>query len=346
MICVMALLMSVSFQSATAAEYAYKIGSGDLLKIVVHNNPDLSLDARVQENGDISYPLVGKVPVGGLTTSGAEKKIADMLESGGFVKRPQVNVLISQYQSKTVTVIGAVARPGRYSLERSTNLTDLLALVGGTTQSGSDIVTVIDKSGNKNYDLGAILGKGDNAQNVQLVGGEIVNIHSNDVSVLGFVNRPGKYAISGGVRTLADFLSVAGGIVHNDSNTGSGSDVVVLNTVRDGAPAHIEVDVAKALRSGSDEANIMISSGDVIYVPQASAIYIYGEVRNPGSFRMQPNMTVMQALAQGGGPTNRGTQRGIKLYRRNSDGSVVETSPKLTDNVQPSDVIYVNESLF
>ncbi|MFM9835192.1 MAG: SLBB domain-containing protein [Methylophilaceae bacterium] len=337
---VFSLFLGISSQFVTAEDAGYKLGPGDLLKITVHNNPDLSLETRIPEDGAISFPLIGKVPVGSLTASDAEKKIADKLDSGGFVKKPQVNILVTGFQSKVVAVLGGVSRPGRYTLERATNLTDLLALVGGPTLGGSDLVTVISKAGKMEYDIGTILNKGSNAQNVSINGGDIVYVHSNDVSVLGQVNRPGKYPISGGVRTLTDFLTIAGGI------TAVGADTIVVNTLADGNFQHIEIDINKTFRSGGKAASIILSSGDTIFVPRAPQYYIYGEVQRPGAFRVERDMTVMQALAQGGGPTARGTQRGLKIHRKNAQGKDEEISPALTDKVLPDDVLYVKESLF
>jgi polysaccharide export outer membrane protein len=74
--------------------------------------------------------------------------------------------------------------------------------------------------------------------------------------------------------------------------------------------------------------------------------YIYGEAQRPGSFRVERNMTIMQALALGGGPTARGTERRLRLNRKSADGSLVQTEPLLSDPVQANDVIYVKESLF
>jgi len=256
------------------------------------------------------------------------------------VKKPQVNILVTQFQSKVVAVLGGVNRPGRYTLERATNLTDLLALVGGPTIGGSDLITVINKSGKTEYDLGTILNNGSNTQNVPINGGDIVYVHSNDVSVLGQVNRPGKYPISGNVRTLTDFLTMAGGI------TPVGADTIVVNTMADGNFQHMEIDIDKTFRSGGKAASIILNSGDTVFVPRAPQYYIYGEVQRPGAFRVERDMTVMQALAQGGGPTARGTQRGIKLHRRNGQGKDEEFSPALTEKVQPDDVLYVRESLF
>ena len=338
--CVMALLVGIWLNTAMAEEANYLLGSGDVLKINVYNNPDLTLETRISEGGMITFPLIGEVQVEGITASAAEKKIAKMLETGNFVKQPQVNLLVTQFQSKMISVLGSVFKPGRYPLERATNIADLLALVGGATADGSDLVTIIGKEGKKEYDLHNIVGKGENAQNVPLEGGEIVYIHARDVSIMGQVNRPGKYAVTGGVRTLGDFLSVAGGINPN------GADTVTVTTFRSGKQNRFEVDIENLFRAGDNAANIELTSGDTVYVPRAPMVYIYGEVQRPGSFRIERNMTVIQALAQGGGPSARGTQRGIQLHRRNAKGVVEKLSPALTDLVQQDDVLYVKESLF
>ena len=333
-------LLSGWLNLASAQEPNYILGPGDVLKINVYSNPDLSLEARVSEAGLISYPLIGQVMVGGLTTFAAEKRIAGLLESRGFIKEPQVNVLVMQFQSKLVSVLGSVYKPGRYPIERTTNLADLLAQVGGATPDGSDLITVTTPTGKKEYDLHKIVNQPDGLKGILLSGGEVVYVHARDVSVMGQVLRPGKYAVVGGVRTVADFLSVAGGVAS------SGSDTVTVTTLRDGKIARFEVDVDNLFRTGDNSANIELSSGDSIYVPLAPMVYVYGEVQRPGSFRIARDMTVMQALTLGGGPTIRGTQRNIKLHRRNAKGEIMQLFPALTDAVQQDDVLYVQESLF
>jgi polysaccharide export outer membrane protein len=338
--CMMALLLGVWIQMASAEDANYLLGPGDVLKIDVYSNPDLALETRVTESGLINFPLVGEVQVGGITSFAAEKKIAELLKRGGFIKEPQVNILVTQFQSKLISVLGSVNKPGRYPLDRSTNLADLLALSGGVSSDGSDMITVINKSGKTQYDLRNIIGKGDNLQNVALVGGETVYVHARDIAVLGQVNHPGKYSIGVGVRTVADFLSAAGGI------SSTGSDIAIVTTLRNGAFNRHEIDIDSLFRTGNNSANLELESGDSIYVPRMPMAYIYGEVQKPGSFRIERNMAVVQALALGGGPTVRGTQRNIQLYRRNVEDVMVKIPVNLTDPVQQDDVLYVQESLF
>src|SRR5450432_4052201 len=68
------------------------LGVGDVVKISVYQNPDLSVDARVSETGQINFPLIGAVSVGGLTVAAAEQKIQKLLRDGGFVLKPQVTI--------------------------------------------------------------------------------------------------------------------------------------------------------------------------------------------------------------------------------------------------------------
>ena len=89
-----------------------------------------------------------------------------------------------------------------------------------------------------------------------------------------------------------------------------------------------------------------VKAGDIVIVPRADMFYIYGEVKSPGRNRLEANMTVMQALSVAGGLTERGTERGIRVKRRNSEGEIKEIKVELTDLLQPDDVVYVKESLF
>ena len=339
------LLCAPILQAATKEvapkEPGYVLDAGDLIRITVFNNPDLTLETRVPESGEITYPLIGEVQVGGVTPSVAEKRVAIALEKGGFIKKPQVNILVVEFQSKLVSVLGGVLKPGRYPINRETTLSDLLALAGGITSEGSDLITITNKAGsNVEYDLSKVLDGKSVAQSVKIRGGETVFVNSRNVTVMGQVNRPGKYSIVSGVRTVADFLSMAGGIGAN------GSDTITITTIRNGKTSRVEVDVDSLFRTGDPNADMALQSGDSIYVPQAPMVYIYGEVQRPGAFKIQRNMTVMQVISQGGGLTARGTQRGIKINRRNAKGDIETISPKLTDLVKADDVVYVQESLF
>ncbi|HUQ27200.1 MAG TPA: polysaccharide export protein EpsE [Usitatibacter sp.] len=236
------------------------LGMGDMVRVSVFRNPDLTTEAKVSERGTILFPMIGEVPVSGLTPSQAGQRIADKLRSGKYVVNPEVTVSMMQVNSRQVSVLGNVVKPGRYPIDStSVRVTDFIALAGGIAPTGSDSVTVL-------------------------------------------MNRGGKQE-------------------------------------------RFEVDLAEMFRRGDLTSNIALEPGDTIYVNKAPMVYVYGEVQKGGAYRVEPHMTVMQAIAMGGGITPRGTQRGIKISRRDSQG-VRRIDANLNDSVQPDDVIFVRESLF
>ena len=92
--------------------------------------------------------------------------------------------------------------------------------------------------------------------------------------------------------------------------------------------------------------DIELRGGDTLFVNRSPMFYIYGQVQRPGQYRLEKGMTVMQALADGGGMTGKGTSRGIVLHRRDATGKVKESGASLDEDVRDQDVIYVKESVF
>lgn len=245
----------------------YALAAGDTIRVQVFQNPDLTIEARVSESGVISYPLVGTVKLGGLSVGAAEQKIADALVQGGFVRKPQVNIILLQVRGNQITVLGQVNRPGRFPVEIvNTRVSDMLAAAGGT-----------------------------------LVGG---------------------------------------------GNLAGGSDVVIVTGTREGRLFRKEIDIAALYLNDKPQNDMLVMGGDSIYVPRAPVFYIYGEAQRAGVYRIERGMTVMQALATGGGPTNRGTENRVRLHRSNAAGVVEQISSQMNDPVLPNDVLYVRESLF
>jgi polysaccharide export outer membrane protein len=169
---------------------------------------------------------------------------------------------------------------------------------------------------------------------------QLTTVRSRQVAILGEVAKPGKYPLDDHSSRLTDVLAMAGGV------TPTASDTVTLLVTRDNKLEKREVDVSAMARNGDLAANMEIQGGDTIYVQRAPTFYIYGEVQRAGSYPLKANMSVMQALSVGGGVTLRGTERGLKIHRRNGDGKVIPVDVQLTDPVRPDDVIYVRESLF
>jgi polysaccharide export outer membrane protein len=167
----------------------------------------------------------------------------------------------------------------------------------------------------------------------------VVQYRGQQISVLGRVNRPGKHTLEK-VGRVTDALALAGGIA------GDGADTVTLVRTRDGKPEYRDIDVIALFKPGGEANNELVQDGDIVNVSRQPMFYIYGEVQRPGAFRLEQNMSVVQALSMGGGVTARGTQRGLKILRRDASGVMQELDTQLSDPVKKDDVIYVKESLF
>jgi polysaccharide biosynthesis/export protein len=168
----------------------------------------------------------------------------------------------------------------------------------------------------------------------------VVQVRSRQVSVLGYVIRPGRYALDDTTLTLTDILALAGGI------SPGGADTVTVVTNRNGTEKKLEINVQEMIAKGTMSANFEIQNGDTIFVQRAPVFYIYGEVQRAGAYRLEPDMIVMHALSLGGGLTPRGSNRGLTIHRRMPDGTMRKYEAKLFEAVQPDDVIHVRESLF
>jgi polysaccharide export outer membrane protein len=122
--------------------------------------------------------------------------------------------------------------------------------------------------------------------------------------------------------------------------------MVTLVRNRNGNVTRETIDVVDMVRKGELNRDYEVAPGDIIFVERAPRAYITGEVNRPGAFRIERAMTVQQAVSAGGGLTQRGTQRGLRITRRGPDGTAHTMDAKADDLVQMDDVITVRESWF
>ena len=168
----------------------------------------------------------------------------------------------------------------------------------------------------------------------------IVQVRGSQVAVLGQVNKPGRFPLEAMNVRVSDMLAAAGGI------TPQGDDVVVVSGMRNRKPFRKTIDMSALFAGKGGADDILVAPGDTIFIDKAPVYYIYGQAQKPGYYRVEHGMTVMQAIAAGGGITPRGSDSRLKLTRKAPDGKVVELSPRLTDTIQPGDVLFVKESIF
>jgi polysaccharide export outer membrane protein len=168
----------------------------------------------------------------------------------------------------------------------------------------------------------------------------LLEVRGHQASVLGQVNRPGRYPIEVTTLRLSDLLALAGG------TSPAGADRVVVSGLREGQTFRAEVDLPALFGPEGRERDLFIRHGDTVWVDRQPQFYIYGQVQRPGALRLERGMTLMQALATGGGLTPRGTDKGIRIHRRDSDGRMVVVRPAMHETVREGDVVHVAESLF
>lgn len=168
----------------------------------------------------------------------------------------------------------------------------------------------------------------------------VLQVRGNQASVLGLVNRPGRYPIEVADMRLSDLIATAGGIA------AGGADVVVVVGTRDGKAFRSEIDLPTLFAPGGRGKDLFILNGDTVWIDRQPLVYIYGEVQRPGAMRLERDMTLLQVLATGGGLTPRGTERGIKVHRRGEDGTTRVIEGVMSEKLREGDVVFVRESLF
>jgi polysaccharide biosynthesis/export protein len=255
-------IAGVNAQANIQTPSEYKLGGGDSVRVTVFLNPELATEARLSEKGEINFPLIGVVKIGGLQIADAEKLISDQLKQGGFVQKAQVLLSVIAYRSQVVSVLGSVARPGRYPLEvPNVKVTDLLASAGGVAPGGADTVILVRQNGK-------------------------------------------------------------------------------------GEQQKIDIDLPSIFLDGKSQLDLVLEPGDSLYVHRQANFFISGSVGRPGVYSVDRGLSIGQAIAKGGSYTLRSRESGVRLFRRDLSGRVVERTPSMDELIQPDDHIFIRESLF
>jgi polysaccharide export outer membrane protein len=249
----------------------YRVGPKDLLEISVFGAEELSRTVRVSEDGKVSLPLLGEVLVDGLTKSELEKKLADLLGEK-YVQNPQVTVFIREYQSKRVSVLGAVEKPGPYQLLGRQTLMQIVSEAGGLTRdAGSDIIIIRQlpdgTSTSLRISIDDLFLKGDAKLNVPLEAGDIVNIPVDKlvaVYVFGQVKNPGALQVKkSAIPTLLQAIAQAGGFTDRAARGG----VVIKRKDETGKEKEIKVNARSILANKRED--IQLLENDTVYVPES-----------------------------------------------------------------------------
>ena len=223
----------------------YIVGPQDVLIITSYDQSDLTGKFVVEADGTFSYPLIGRVKVGGLSLRQVEAELKKRLVDQGFFRNPQITVAIEQYKSQKIFIVGEVRTPGAYPLSGDMRLVEALALAGSTlpTASGEAVIVhasydaVIVDAPQENTTKDSATGPSATAENIIRVnlrdlengvlsqnvplrdGDTIFVLRAESIYVFGQVRNPGAYPLQQKNTTVLQALSLAGGVTDRGSTT-------------------------------------------------------------------------------------------------------------------------------
>lgn len=271
-LCLFWLFLIVSLPSASAQD-DYVVGPEDEISITVWDHPDLTRKIRINLEGNISFPLIGEVQVGGLTTIEIEKKIEKLLDKD-FIINPQVSVIIDSFRSRKISIMGEVKMPGSYALTRRMNVVEALSLAGGLlSEADHEIMILRPKKSNQAAEVllpedvedseiiriqirDVLQREGaqeEKSRNVEVRNGDTIFVpKARMFYVTGEVIKPGQYAYQRGM-SLLHAISTAGGFTEKARR----SKVKVVREV-DGKKVELNLNLDQP-----------IEPGDTVVVPES-----------------------------------------------------------------------------
>jgi polysaccharide export outer membrane protein len=350
----------------------YTVGVGDQLAVSLWGYKELSAEAVVLPDGTVSLPLIGQVEIAGLDLHRAQDRLSQRYAE--FVLDPRVTVVVKNLGTITVSIVGAVNKPGSVTLVRQSRALDAIAAAGGLTKAGSATRGQIIRAARKLIpldDLEATL-RGDEQANPVLEPGDVLDVEEDvtDVAtVTGQVSKPGTVVHLRQAPTLLAALTFAGGLSDHAAVEGT-----IIRKSGEAVPANL----GGLLLRGDLSDDVRLQPGDVIVVPEGpSQIFVVGGVKNPGAYRVTGGVSALEALSMAGGVSGSSDGKVI-LYRRPTAStggrqlsaaspqaggqtssavtpdSTVETmqvaqilhgdDPSANTTLHPGDVLYVQES--
>ncbi len=336
-----ALLVCVCAMSGRADEYI--VGEGDTLQVSVFGNSDLMTTARVSAAGTITFPLIGQVPVAGLTAEQAATRITEGL-ADGYILDPQVSVSILEYRIKKSNIVGKVNRPGQYEFRGRMTFLELLSRAGGLAADAGNQALVKRKSfseriksGDLVIDLKALIQEGDIFRDVEIMDEDTVTVPEAGLYFIsGEVYRPGQFRFEEGM-TIMRAISLAGGFTERAA-------IDRVKVVRsDGEKEQL-------LAVGNDPAALegQVRRGDIVVVSavRSEVYYVTGEVKNAGVYRFERDANVLKAVALAGGFTDAAAKNKIRIVRRVNGQEQVHEKVGLEESVLPDDILVIPKSFF
>ncbi|HEX2254278.1 MAG TPA: polysaccharide biosynthesis/export family protein [Thermoanaerobaculia bacterium] len=265
-----AAAQSAPITAAPVASSGYRLGPQDLVRVEVLESPGLTGERRVDSDGTIDLPPLGRVQAEGKTAPELAADIEQRLEAD-FLERATVRVDVLELRSKTVTIIGAVTNPGTFGFPGAWTLLEAITAAGGLSGERGGVVRVLRRADNGLSDqveiaLDDLVGRADPGVNLPLLPGDLVNVaRSQKVTIyfLGEVAGAGalEFVTSDRVTLLAA-IARAGGLTDRASPR-----IRIRRATADGRGEEIEVHYGRIL-AGRDP-DVELRDGDLIVIKES-----------------------------------------------------------------------------
>lgn len=277
--------VSPAWASTTVpATAGYALGPGDKVLIRVADLEEFKgfdeRPQRIEEDGKIRLPLVGPIRAGGRTLEQLENEITARLKR--YVHEPQVTVLIAEFQSRPVSVFGAVDRPGVIQLEGPKTLWEVISLAGGLRSEVGDTIRItrrieqgelplpnarVDETGKfliADVDVRSVMEMTNPDQNILIRPYDVISVsRANIVYVVGDVQRAGGF-VANGKLTVVQALALAGGFAPNANE----KEARILRR-QEGSEKRLEIAVNLRKVLKGDQEDITLRPDDILFVPHS-----------------------------------------------------------------------------
>jgi polysaccharide export outer membrane protein len=270
--------------TATPSEKAvsgdYVLGPGDVLTIMIADSPELSGKYRVGNDGRLSIPQVPTpIEAKGLTSAQLSKKIGDALKAAELLKDPVVNVFVEEYHSRYVTVVGAVAKPAVYPLDRPTTLLETLSLAGGLTPQAGNQLTLTHSSrssenpatsagqSSRTIDLAKLMQGKDPSLNIEVRPGDVIHVSQAPiVYVVGAVSKPGGFVVQNpeSGMTVLQALAMAEGL---QPAAARNRTVLIHRSAEGKERQEVPIDLGKLMAGKTRDQ--YLQPNDILFVPES-----------------------------------------------------------------------------
>jgi len=271
-IVVLGITLGVAAAAPGAEDGEYRVGPKDLLRFTVTEVPSLNVTTRVDPTGRVTLPLMGALEVDGLTVVEIGNKLRDLLESR-YVQKATVSVLVEEYLARSVSLVGAVARPGPVGMADRLTLLDALFAAGSLREDHGGVIQVVRRASNGvsaqiEIPIGGLIEEADARLDIPLAPDDVVRIPvaaAVTIYILGEVATPGPITFGSGERaTLLAAIARAGGLGDRASNKLR----IKRNRAEPNSPeAILDVDYKQLVNA--KVADVELEQGDVIVVKES-----------------------------------------------------------------------------